>query len=101
MANSSLHDLTAHDNGSGIDVCCSDRKVIENNVVLDNSGLGIGVFFGSDSHNVIRHNRVSGNGRSGSWWRSNKATSARSSRATRSLGTCSSGSSWTTRMPIG
>jgi Right handed beta helix region len=65
MVNSSLHDLTAHDNGSGIDVCCSDRKVIENNVVLDNSGLGIGVFFGSDSHNVIRHNRVSGNGEVG------------------------------------
>jgi parallel beta-helix repeat protein len=55
----------AHDNGTGIGVCCSDNNVIENNVVLDNSGRGIGIVFGSDSHNVIRHNRVSGNGNSG------------------------------------
>jgi parallel beta-helix repeat protein len=58
-------DNRAHDNGGGIGICCSDSNVVEHNTVWGNKGIGIGVFFGSDSHNVIRHNRVSGNGEIG------------------------------------
>ena len=58
-------DNRVHDNDEGIAVCCSDSNVVEDNAVFDNKVNGIAVFFGSDSHNVIRHNRVSGNGDNG------------------------------------
>ena len=55
----------SHDNANGIGVCCSDRNVIEDNSVSGNKDTGVGVFFGSDSHNVIRGNRISENGNVG------------------------------------
>jgi parallel beta-helix repeat protein len=55
-------DNRVHNNGGGIAICCSDDNVVEHNSVWDNSVVGIGVVFGDDSHNVIRQNRVTGNG---------------------------------------
>lgn len=51
----------SHDNQGGIGVCCSPNNVIEDNVVADNSDTGIAIYFGNHSHNVVRHNSVSGN----------------------------------------
>ena len=50
----------SHDNQGGIGVCCSPNNVIEDNVVADNSETGIAIYFGNHSHNVVRHNSVSG-----------------------------------------
>jgi parallel beta-helix repeat protein len=54
-------DNDVHDNGGGIGICCSKSNVIERNSAHQNHGYGIAIFFGSDSQNVIRRNRVSGN----------------------------------------
>ena len=50
----------SHDNQGGIGVCCSPNNVIENNAVAHNSETGIALYFGNHSHNVVRHNSVTG-----------------------------------------
>jgi len=55
-----IADNRSHDNQGGIGVCCSPNNVIEDNVVARNSDTGIAIYFGNHSHNVVRHNSVSG-----------------------------------------
>ena len=50
----------SHDNQGGIGVCCSPNNLIEDNVVAHNSDTGIAIYFGNHSHNVVRHNSVTG-----------------------------------------
>lgn len=50
----------SHDNRGGIGVCCSPNNLIEDNVVAHNSDTGIAIYFGNHSHNVVRHNSVTG-----------------------------------------
>jgi parallel beta-helix repeat protein len=50
----------SHDNQGGIGVCCSPNNLVEDNVVAHNSETGIAIYFGKHSHNVVRHNSVTG-----------------------------------------